>query len=53
MQPLFTFDRRVIHTVENLTLKEIGEVLNVSESRACQLHAKALTRLRAALTIEA
>ena len=31
---------------ENLTLKEIGDVLNVSESRVCQLHAQAILRLR-------
>jgi len=31
---------------EGLTLKEIGRVLNVSESRVCQLHAKAISKLR-------
>lgn len=31
---------------EGLTLKEIGRVLEVSESRVCQLHARALARLR-------
>lgn len=31
---------------ENMTLKEIGEVISVSESRVCQLHAQAITRLR-------
>ena len=31
---------------ENLTLKEIGLVLEVSESRVCQLHARAMSRLR-------
>lgn len=31
---------------ENLTLKEIGLVLEVSESRVCQLHARAMLRLR-------
>ncbi|MEW6202375.1 MAG: FliA/WhiG family RNA polymerase sigma factor [bacterium] len=41
-----------LYYVENLTLKEIGEVLNVSESRVCQLHSKALMRLRAVLTEE-
>jgi RNA polymerase sigma factor FliA len=30
-----------------LTLKEIGAVLSVTESRACQLHTRALARLRA------
>ncbi|WP_027718832.1 sigma-70 family RNA polymerase sigma factor [Desulfovirgula thermocuniculi] len=31
---------------EGLTLKEIGAVLNVSESRVCQLHGRAIRRLR-------
>ncbi len=31
---------------EGLTLKEIGMVLNVSESRVCQLHSQAALRLR-------
>jgi RNA polymerase sigma factor for flagellar operon FliA len=31
---------------ENLTLKEIGDIINVSESRVCQLHAQAIVRLR-------
>ena len=31
---------------ENLTLKEIGKVLGISESRVCQLHAQAINRLR-------
>ncbi|UCG74376.1 MAG: RNA polymerase sigma factor FliA [Chromatiales bacterium] len=34
---------------EERNLKEIGEVLGVSESRVCQIHAQALTRLRARL----
>lgn len=37
---------------ENLTLKEIGEIINVSESRVCQLHAQAILRLRNALSSE-
>lgn len=32
---------------EGLTLKEIGNVLGVTESRVCQIHGKALIRLRA------
>lgn len=32
---------------EGLTLKEIGLVLGVTESRACQIHSKAIIRLRA------
>jgi RNA polymerase sigma factor FliA len=35
---------------ENMTLKEIGEVISVSESRVCQLHAQAILRLRGALS---
>lgn len=31
---------------EEMTLKEIGRVLGVSESRVCQLHGKAIARLR-------
>jgi RNA polymerase sigma factor for flagellar operon FliA len=34
---------------EELNLKEIGEVLGVSESRICQIHGQALVRLRARL----
>ncbi|MBT8146483.1 MAG: RNA polymerase sigma factor FliA [Gammaproteobacteria bacterium] len=32
-----------------LNLREIGEVLNVSESRACQVHSQAMSRLRVKL----
>lgn len=31
---------------EELTMREISEVLRISESRVCQLHARALSRLR-------
>ena len=34
---------------ENMTLKEIGEVICVSESRVCQLHAQAILRLKGKL----
>lgn len=37
---------------EELNLKEIGAVLGVSESRVCQLHSQAVTRLRARLTLD-
>lgn len=36
----------VLYYYENLTLREIGEVLNVSESRICQIHTKVISRLR-------
>jgi RNA polymerase sigma factor for flagellar operon FliA len=43
-------DRAVIalYYFEELTFAEIGRVLHVSESRACQVHAKAIRELRAA-----
>lgn len=31
---------------EELTLKEIGKIMEISESRVCQLHARAIKRLR-------
>ena len=34
---------------QELNLREIGEVLGVSESRVCQIHGQALVRLRARL----
>jgi RNA polymerase sigma factor for flagellar operon FliA len=34
---------------EELNLKEIGAILKVTESRVCQLHGQALTRLKARL----
>jgi RNA polymerase sigma factor for flagellar operon FliA len=34
---------------EELNLREIGEILGVSESRVCQLHSQAIARLRAKL----
>ena len=39
----------VLYYYENLTLREIGEILDVSESRVCQIHTKVVTRLRAHL----
>ena len=38
-----------LYYFEELTLKEIGKVLTISESRVCQIHARALLRLRSAL----
>jgi len=40
----------VLYYYENLTLKEIGAVLGVTESRISQLHTKAILRLRGRLT---
>jgi len=39
-----------LYYYEELTLKEIGAVLNVSESRVCQVHSAATKRLRKAMT---
>jgi RNA polymerase sigma factor FliA len=41
-----------LYYYENLTLREIGEVLGVTESRVSQLHTKAVLRLRGRLTGE-
>jgi RNA polymerase sigma factor FliA len=38
-----------LYYYENLTLREIGEVLSVTESRVSQLHTKAVLRLRSRL----
>ncbi|MDR3139067.1 MAG: RNA polymerase sigma factor WhiG [Treponema sp.] len=40
----------VLYYYEDLTLKEIGQVLEVTESRVSQLHTKAILRLRSKLT---
>ncbi len=40
----------VLYYYENLTLREIGQILEVTESRISQLHTKAIIRLRAKLT---
>lgn len=36
---------------EDMNLKEIGEILGVTESRVCQLHSQAIVRLRAAVLV--
>jgi RNA polymerase sigma factor FliA len=36
----------VLYYHENMTLKEIGETIEVSESRVCQLHAQAIMKLK-------
>jgi RNA polymerase sigma factor for flagellar operon FliA len=41
-----------LYYYENLTLREIGEVLGVTESRISQLHTKAVLRLRSHLQAE-
>ncbi len=41
-----------LYYYENLTLREIGEVLGVTESRVSQLHTKAVLRLRSKLAVE-
>jgi len=40
----------ILYYYEDLTLKEIGKVLEVTESRVSQLHTRAIIRLRAKLT---
>jgi RNA polymerase sigma factor for flagellar operon FliA len=37
---------------EELTMREISKIMNVSESRVCQLHIQAILRLRNALHIQ-
>ncbi|MGE5596189.1 MAG: sigma-70 family RNA polymerase sigma factor [Hyphomicrobiales bacterium] len=37
---------------DEMTMKEIAQILDISESRVCQLHGRALSRLRARLTRE-
>jgi RNA polymerase sigma factor for flagellar operon FliA len=41
-----------LYYYENLTLREIGEVLGVTESRVSQMHTKAVLRLRPKLSAE-
>jgi RNA polymerase sigma factor for flagellar operon FliA len=41
-----------LYYYEELTLREIGEVLGVTESRVSQMHAKAALRLRSKLAAE-
>ena len=38
---------------QDLNLREIGEVMEVTESRVCQLHSQAVARLRVKLFGEA
>ena len=36
----------VLYYQENMTLKEIGATINMSESRVCQIHAQAIMKLK-------
>ena len=36
----------ILYYQENMTLKEIGKVLEMSESRVCQLHAQSIVKLK-------
>jgi RNA polymerase sigma factor for flagellar operon FliA len=38
--------------VKNMTLREVGEILGVSESRVCQIHSQLKRRLREQLGSE-
>jgi len=38
-----------LYYIEELTLKEVGKALGVTESRACQVHSKAILRLQTKL----
>jgi RNA polymerase sigma factor for flagellar operon FliA len=51
VQSLEERDRTIVglYYFENLTLAEIGRVLGVTESRVCQLHTRAVLRLRSRL----
>ncbi len=40
----------VLYYHQNMTLKEIGEMIEISESRVCQLHAQAIMKLKNILT---
>jgi RNA polymerase sigma factor for flagellar operon FliA len=43
----------VLLYVKNLTLREIGEILGVSESRVCQIHSQLKRTLKAQLSEDA
>ena len=38
-----------LYYYEDLNMKEIGGILGITESRVCQIHTKAVLRLRAKL----
>ena len=54
LRDLGVSEQEVLHLyyVENLTFKEIGQVLKVSESRICQIHHMAIFRLQELLDEE-
>jgi len=39
-----------LYYYEELTMQEIGKVLNITESRVCQIHSQALVKLKSKLT---
>jgi len=39
-----------LYYYEGMTLREIGQILGVTEARVCQLHTQALLRLRGRLS---
>lgn len=41
-----------LYYLEELTLKEIGEVLGISESRVCQIHSRAVFNLRQRMQLD-
>jgi RNA polymerase sigma factor for flagellar operon FliA len=38
-----------LYYYEDLNMKEIGQILGITESRVCQIHTKSVLRLRAKL----
>ena len=40
----------ILYYFEELTMREIGLALDLSESRVCQLHSRIINRLRARLS---
>lgn len=40
-----------LYYFEELTMKEIGTMLRVTESRVCQIHSKAIIHLKARLQL--
>ncbi len=41
-----------LYYVDEFTFKQIGEILNVTEARICQLHSQAVTRIRTKMQAE-